>query len=303
MGADLVSVIVPVYNHAAYIESALASIATQTHGSIELVVLDDCSRDESFAKAAAFLERSELASRFENVIIQKNESNLGAAATLNAGLRQAKGEWLTILNSDDNYHPRRLELMLATLKSSGKRHGFSNLRLVDSAGSPIIRHKFALQFLCMAEQIDTCGIGFAILKENIAFTSGNLFFHKVLYEKIGGFIDLKLSHDWDYLIRLLAIEEPAFIPESLYDYRLHDSNTHSRVKFSEAFDPIVVYARYFRTLASGNYENPLFPLYQTRENASRLRKFESIAGKEPLDFSRFIAEFPETAWQRPETAS
>ena len=92
MTRPLVSVIVPVYNHARYVEAALLSITRQTYRPIELIVIDDGSRDES-ADVAASLLRYEM----PDAVVLRRE-NRGAHNTINQGLRMSRGEYLTILN-------------------------------------------------------------------------------------------------------------------------------------------------------------------------------------------------------------
>ena len=99
--APMVSVIMPVYNHAGFVAAAISSVLQQTGVELELIVIDDASTDNSWESIAAFSD-----SRLHRL---RHEHNLGAHATLNEGLRQARGEWLAIINSDDLFHPARLQ--------------------------------------------------------------------------------------------------------------------------------------------------------------------------------------------------
>lgn len=284
---SLVSVVVASYNHASFIIRALHSVYSQTWKDVELIVIDDASTDGTLEAANKFLSRQDMRKRFQRIEIIKNDVNLGAPATLNKGLEKASGEWLTILNSDDFYMPERFTRLIQVLTEQNREHGFTGLQLVDKNGTEIKNHRFSSLFASLYDRISNAkSIGFPILDENIAHTSGNIFFSRKIYEKIGGFINLKLSHDWDFLIRLLAIEEPAFVPDPLYCYRLHGNNTFGQVKFSETFDPMIIYARYFRAIKNGNYENPLYPIYRNCENEERLNLFAAETDYYPINYEK-----------------
>lgn len=72
-------------------------------------------------------------------------------------------------------------------------------------------------------------MGFQLLQDNITVSTGNLFFSRSIYEKVGSFKDLKLAHDYDFALRALLISEPIYIHEKLYYYRLHGTNTLHQV--------------------------------------------------------------------------
>ena len=97
------SVVIPSYNHARYIEEAIDSVAQQGDADLEIVVVDDGSSDDSVQRIKARLEAADVAS-----VVLHEQSNAGAHAAIGKGLDLASGECLTILNSDDFYLPGRL---------------------------------------------------------------------------------------------------------------------------------------------------------------------------------------------------
>lgn len=107
---DTISVIVPVYNVAAYLPQCLDSILGQDHEALEVILIDDGSRDASGTICDQYAARD---SRIR-VIHQKNG---GAAAAKNAGLRMATGEYLSFVDSDDYLEPKVYGYMLEVLKS------------------------------------------------------------------------------------------------------------------------------------------------------------------------------------------
>lgn len=107
---DLISVIVPVYQVAAYLPACLDSILSQEHSALEVILIDDGSRDASGEICDEYAARD---SRIR-VIHQKNA---GAAAAKNAGLRAATGEYLSFVDSDDYLEPGAYRHMLQLLKT------------------------------------------------------------------------------------------------------------------------------------------------------------------------------------------
>lgn len=108
---DVISVIVPVYNVAAYLPECLESLLGQDHEKLEILLINDGSTDESGTICDEYAARE---SRIR-VIHQKNG---GAAAAKNAGLRAATGEYLSFVDSDDYLEPESYGYMLNRLKST-----------------------------------------------------------------------------------------------------------------------------------------------------------------------------------------
>ena len=103
----LVSVIVPTFNHGAYIAAALESIFAQAHRPLEVVVVDDGSTDDTTARLAPYLDR----------ILLVRQANAGPAAARNAGMVRAAGEFLAFLDADDLWHPDKLPRQLARFEA------------------------------------------------------------------------------------------------------------------------------------------------------------------------------------------
>jgi len=102
-----VTVLLPAYNAGTYLDAAIDSICNQTYSDFELLVVDDGSTDSSIGRLQIF--------RDQRVRIVRNDSNLGLIATLNRGLREARGEFIARMDADDIAHPRRLERQVTFL--------------------------------------------------------------------------------------------------------------------------------------------------------------------------------------------
>jgi glycosyltransferase involved in cell wall biosynthesis len=126
----LVSVLMASYNHAHFIGQAIESVWNQTHLNMELIVVDDGSKDRSVEVIRELQSRSPIPMQVE---VQENS---GPAATFNRALQMAKGEWLCILASDDFYSPGFVERQLSEAQRFGKEDVVvhSNAYLVEADG-------------------------------------------------------------------------------------------------------------------------------------------------------------------------
>ena len=104
----LVSIIMPSWNTGRFIAESIESVINQTYANWELLIVDDCSTDNT----------NEVVRKFNDDRIKffKNEKNSGAAITRNRALREANGEWIAFLDSDDLWLPKKLEHQILFMK-------------------------------------------------------------------------------------------------------------------------------------------------------------------------------------------
>lgn len=105
----LVSIIMPLYNYGRFLNAAVDSVLSQTYANWELIIVDDCSTDDSFAIA------QDLAKKDSRIIAYRLDRNGGTSAARNKGLDMAKGEFVAFLDSDDEYDSNYLESQLDLL--------------------------------------------------------------------------------------------------------------------------------------------------------------------------------------------
>lgn len=217
------SVIIPSYNHAAYIGEAIRSVLSQTEPDLELILVDDGSTDDSLNGISHFSDpRLKLFT----------QTNQGAHAAINRGMREASGEYLAILNSDDAYHPDRLKQTSAILDAD-PQVGFvgSYIEIIDSVGRSLgVKHGFndcppwLLEFPERSFRGGT-DLKSALLTENYWSTTSNFVYRREAYEQIGDYRPLRYTHDWDYALRLARSARMVLLPEPLIRYRIHPTNT------------------------------------------------------------------------------
>ncbi len=125
---ELVSIIMPSYNTANYIAASIQSVLDQTYPNWELIIVDDCSTDDTDAVVAPFLTDA-------RIRYLKNEQNSGAAISRNRALREAKGRWIAFLDSDDLWYPTKLEAQLKFMQSHGYHFSYTNYEELNEAGA------------------------------------------------------------------------------------------------------------------------------------------------------------------------
>lgn len=108
---DLVSIIMPSYNTANYIEASIESVRHQTYENWELIIVDDGSTDNTDEVVCPFLID-------RRIHYLKNEQNSGAAISRNRALREAKGKWIAFLDSDDLWLPEKLEKQIQFMEQN-----------------------------------------------------------------------------------------------------------------------------------------------------------------------------------------
>lgn len=220
--APTVAVVIPCYNHAAFVERALASVFAQTYRQVELFVIDDGSTDDSAAVARRALKDSPFPSRFVS------QANRGAAATIGEGVAQSTAQYVNVLNSDDAFTPDRLQVMVDNVAGEGFAWGFSAVEAIDPDDRAVdpLRDRRALTTMISQGAIPLATtVGFALIQENASISSGNLFFSRELFERLGGFRAFRYNHDWDFCLRALRLSEPRYVATQTYRYRLHGANT------------------------------------------------------------------------------
>ena len=129
MTDGLVSVIMPSWNTGRFIAESITSVINQTYTNWELIIVDDCSTDNTDEIVSSFSD--------ERIRYFKNEKNCGAALTRNRAMREAKGEWIAFLDSDDLWEPEKLSKQLAFMKDNGYVFSYHEYVKIDEESEPL----------------------------------------------------------------------------------------------------------------------------------------------------------------------
>lgn len=214
-----VSVVIPAYNHERYVAGAIGSVLGQTFADFELIVVDDASSDATWGIVADFSD--------PRVRAFRHAVNLGAHATLNEGVDAARGRFIAVLNSDDVFAPRRLEVLVATARQATEAEvfAFTDIEFIDAGGMATPAHPRAAAHARLTERCQPDSPDLWFLTGNPAIGTSNYFFSKSLFDATGPFAPLRYTHDWDWALRATRRCTPIWIHEKLLSYRIHDANT------------------------------------------------------------------------------
>jgi glycosyltransferase involved in cell wall biosynthesis len=202
--APAISVIIPVFNRGYCLADTLRSVCAQTFTDFEVVVVDDGSTDDSAAVARSFGERV-------RVLTQKNS---GVSAARNAGLRAARGRFIAFQDSDDLWHPRKLEWQIAVLQKQNA--DWCAAQPVDQAGAPLFHLK----------QVNAAVVepGLYVIREPLETVLvadchpylQSMMLTRTLVEKTGWFDEeLVGPEDTEFIFRLAANAPMYFLTEPL----------------------------------------------------------------------------------------
>ena len=253
-----VSVVIPAYNSASTLGPTIQSVLNQTFTDLEILVVDDGSKDNTIEIAKKFGERV-------RCFVQGNK---GAAAARNKGLSEARGRYVAFLDSDDLWLPNKLETQLSILENNPN---------IDAVQCGVYLVNDALQVVganfCNPSQDSLLDF---LLFRNLAGISSTLLIRKEKIIKLFGFReDLVILEDWDFACRLARTGCLKSLPDFLVLYRQHPKNRSRNVDihvqpgfislgrlFSDSHleshilkNKAHIWGRFFSMLAAGYFRN------------------------------------------------
>lgn len=185
-----ISVVIPMFNSTKTIISALNSIRRQTAFKqiVDIVVVNDGSTDNSLELVKEYAERNK-----ELPIVVVDKANGGVSSARNAGMKAAKGEWIALLDSDDEWLPEKLEIQMRTIQTISK---------IDFLGGDIDENGLKILWkqvssLYKASVKDVCIKMFP--------QTSTALFRKEIYEQIGGYDEKqRYAEDGNYFLKICA---------------------------------------------------------------------------------------------------
>lgn len=237
----LVSVVIPSFNHARYIEQTILTVLEQTYPAFQLVVIDDGSSDGSVEILKTLADRH----KFDLIC----QGNSGVCRALNRAIRDAaKGTYIALLGSDDLWHRDKLRLQIDALNGAvDAEFCFSQARQFGDAISPgqgrVFPHK------CHRGSV----VRQVFLRQHVP--AGTMLFSRRLYDELGGFDEDLLEEDWDFVIRSATATRFTAVDKPLLEYRIHAASTmqtrsgtaifHQKAKLLAKNFPVVSPYRWF----------------------------------------------------------
>lgn len=234
MSIPIVSVLIPAYNHEKYIEACLNSVMREGYPNLELLILDDGSKDSTHQIASDWCAR--YGQRFQRCEVFHQE-NQGVVRTLNRLVQMSRGEFVTPLASDDALLPGGIAVRLAELQQrSDWMAVFADAEAMNASG--ITTHKSVLAELYFANKRalknDKLRNYELILRWSVP---GPVFLaRKICYlpENIGLYDSSLAFEDRDYYLRLLSKRALGFVDAVVARYRMHETNLTKAVNRDES---------------------------------------------------------------------
>jgi alpha-1,3-rhamnosyltransferase len=226
----LVTAAIPVYNHEKFVAESIRSVINQTYRNIELIVLNDGSKDSSHEKVLAIVEECKHRFvRFEYIC----RENLGVSATLNQALSMARGTYFTALASDDIALPGKIEALVSALEAKGPEYAaaFGNAKFIGvvSRVETETAYDNYLDFRTDGGSVvDYRGSNFGtfatLLAHNYLPAMSNLV-KTELIRQAGAWTVGNASEDWEMWRKLSKQYRFLYIDEPVALYRWHDGNS------------------------------------------------------------------------------
>ena len=213
-----VSVVMACYNAERYIADAINSIRNQSFGDFEFIIVNDGSTDGTLR----IIEK--IAREDSRIRIIRSERNQGISATVNRGLREARAEWVALMDDDDISYPDRLEKQLDYLGREKNVVCVGAFPLmVDDRRNPITVLDIYQEHHEDIERQLLAGHGWA-------FLAPTALLRRDVALKVGGYREgLRTSRDLDLFLKIGEVGKLANVPEVLYEYRVHaKSVTHAK---------------------------------------------------------------------------
>lgn len=235
MSDPLVSIIVSSYNHEAYINDCLDSLLNQTYSNLELIICDDCSKDDTYKIIESRYE--ELKSRFTNCNIMKNKQNLGVTKNLNKLLSFVHGDYIKGIASDDMLMPTALEDMIAYIQSLDEKPDllYSNIYYMDE--------QFRYQDVSKSKNLETKTTNLQhgrnltdeIISNNF-IPAPAVLFPRSTFEKYGKFDENLYFEDLEYWMRVSIDGLIEYLDKPLVLYRVSNASMSHFAKSKEGIE-------------------------------------------------------------------
>jgi glycosyltransferase involved in cell wall biosynthesis len=241
---DLVSVVIPCFNRADYLQQTLTSICGQSYADMEIVVVDDGSTDRTASLVAQF---------DDSRIIYIKQENRGVSAARNTGLFNTKGEFIVFFDSDDVMTPDFIERRVDLLKANPDI-GFS-AAMICTFTDDVNNHSIPL-LPCYEDLINEV----VLFKEGRLSIPSNYLYRRRILRREGVYFNEKLSSTADrfFLFRISNVAKCGLVPKGgeLY-YRVSPQSMSNKLTVSLVYDQV----GFFREVL----KSPFFPAVLRRE--------------------------------------
>ena len=264
MSDKLVSICIPTYNGGRFIRETLESIKAQTYKNIEVIVTDDCSKDETL----------DICSEYDFVKIFHNEERQGLVGNWNRAVSKASGYYIKLIGQDDLLAPESIEKQVNALEA----HPDATISIGDAK---VINQKSEVLMTRSLSRTDKCFDGKkfalrALRDRNIYCEPANALYRKEAAEKAGPYnSEFVYVPDWDYGIELSLLGNVYYVADTIMSFRIsNDSETSQLYKKKSRImleDTEKMFSKYKERLGLSTFREIMFKL------AIRLRMYARLA--------------------------
>lgn len=220
MDKPKISIIIPTYNVEQHIEKCILSILKQTYKNIEIIVIDDCSCDQTVKKIKAINKNNKIK-------IIENSKNFGAGYSRNVGINVANGEYVAFVDSDDYLEEEYIEKMYYSIKTNQSDISFCDIYIKYND------NKLANKKIDMCEKELTIK---NVLKQGLAASPCNKLIKKSLIEKYP-FAEGIINEDIPAIIpTIINAKKISYTKETFYNYCQHNSSVQNQKFSKKKFD-------------------------------------------------------------------
>jgi glycosyltransferase involved in cell wall biosynthesis len=218
---SLISVIIPTYNYGHYVTQAVESALAQSYQPVEVIVVDDGSTDDTREKLAALGDK----------IRYIHQTNQGLSAARNTGIREARGEWLAFLDSDDAFHPRKVERQMAYVEQHPE---------VKLLGTAMFSDE-PIQWAEVKDDLPATPISLEAMAIKPRFAPSSVLAHRHCFEAAGLFdTELRSVEDREMWLRIGAQFTMARLDLPLTWYRVTPGSMSTHPERMEHFELLVL---------------------------------------------------------------
>jgi len=204
---ELISVIIPCYNHGRYLRTAIESVLAQTYPNVEIIVVDDGSKDNTKEVAAGF-----------DKVKYVYQQNSGLSASRNTGIKESKGEYLLFLDADDWLYPEALQINYDALQQNPKAafvSGAYEMKFVESNEVKEIVREVKM------EPYE------ALLHNNYVGMIATVLFRRFVFDEFQYDVNLKRCEDYDLYFKITRKYPVVHHQQKIAVYCIHQANMSS----------------------------------------------------------------------------
>ena len=210
------SIILPVYNTDKYVGAAIESILSQSFKDFELLIIDDCSTDDTWEVVQKYRKD-------DRVLLSRNTHNSGKNETVNAAFKSCKGEFVTIHDADDISHPMRLEEQMRFLNEN------EEFVLCGCAHYLIDENDAFISKVAVYDSYEKIS---RRIKYESCFHGPTVIFRRDVPEKVGGlYRTMKMGEDVDFVKRVTEKFRTCNVNKLLYAYRVLNSSVTKTLNY------------------------------------------------------------------------